>query len=71
MPDRDVTERVERLEDELWRTHPDNPGAVLRLDRIERLLSVMLKVGGAIGGLGLAWKVLEVIGEVVQAKVGP
>lgn len=65
----DMSERVEKIEDDLYRVDPENPGAIIRLDRIERLLSVMLKVGGALGGLAVAWKALEVIGEVIQAKV--
>lgn len=61
--------RVERLEDDVYRTHPENPGALVRLDRIERLLSVMLKVGVVVGGMGLVWKALEVIGSVIERTI--
>jgi hypothetical protein len=64
-------DRVERLEDELFRTSPENPGAILRLDRIERLLSVMLKVGYVLGGFGLTWKAFDVVGEIFRKMATP
>lgn len=67
----DVVERVERLEDEVYRTAPENPGLSLRLYRIEQLLQVMLRVGAVLGGLGLCWKALDVIGDVIHAKIRP
>lgn len=67
----DMAERVERIEDDLYRTHAENPGAILRLDRIERLLAMMLKVGGAVAGLGLLWKALDVLGAVMTYRAGP
>ena len=66
----DVNDRVSKIEDDLYRTTAANPGAIIRLDRIERLLAIMLKVGGAAGGLAVIWKALEVIGQVVQSKIG-
>lgn len=67
-----VAERVEKLEEGVFGTHPENPGVVIRLDRVERLLSTMLKVGAVVGGMGLLWKVVEVVGEVTAAALrGP
>lgn len=68
---RDMEARVERIEGDLYRIEPDNPGAILRLDRIERLLSAMLKVGYFLGGLGLLWKALEVVGDIFHQVARP
>lgn len=65
----DDDDRIERIEDDLYRTHPDNPGAILRLDRIEQLLATMLKVGGVVGGAAILWKALEVIGSAMSHKL--
>lgn len=67
----DMNDRVEKIEGDLYRIHPENPGAILRLDRIERLLEVMLKIGGVVAGLGLLWKALDVVGEIIGKKIGP
>jgi hypothetical protein len=62
MPEtKEVAERVGRIEEDLYRTHPDNPGAILRLDRIERLLNTMLKIGGVLLGCGLLFQFFEVV----------
>ena len=66
-----MSERVDRLEDELFRTHPDRPGAILRLDRIERLLEVMLKVGYVLGSFGLLWKAFDVVGDIFTRVAAP
>lgn len=66
-----MSDRIERLEDELYRTHPENPGAILRLDRMEHLLSVMLKAGYALGTFGLIWKAFDVVGEIFAKVATP
>lgn len=63
--------RVEKLEEGLFGTHPENPGAALRLDRVERLLATMLKVGAVLGGMGLLWKVVDVVGAVTASIAKP
>jgi hypothetical protein len=65
----DCDERLERMENDLYRTNPDNPGAIIRLDRIEQLLSTMLKVGSILGGGVILWKTLEVVGGAIAHKV--
>ncbi len=67
MPDYD--ERLERIETDLYRSEPENPGAIIRLDRIEQLLSTMLKVLGLVGGTAILWKALEVIGGAMTHKI--
>lgn len=64
----DLYERVDRMSDDLYRTQPENPGAIIRLDRIEQLLSTMLKVGLALGGVGLLYQAFQVFGELLRAK---
>ncbi len=65
----DVDDRLDRIEEDLYRSEPENPGAIIRLDRIEQLLSTMLKVGYLLGGATLIWKALEVIGTAIAHKV--
>lgn len=67
----EVHERLEKIEDHLFRADPGNPGLSLRLDRVERLLAVMLKVGGWAAAAGLGWKLLSVVGDIIGAAVGP
>lgn len=64
-----ASERLDRIEDDVYRMHPENPGAILRLDRIERLLKVMLLAGSVVGGFGLLYKLLDVIGLAMQDKI--
>ena len=61
----ELAEQVERHEDELFRYDPSRPGLSMRLHRIEQLLQVMLKFGGAIGGLAIAWKAIGVLGDII------
>ncbi len=62
----EVEAAVAKMNDDLYRMTPSDPGLSLRLYRIEQLLQVMLKVGGVIAALGLAWKALEVWGEMIR-----
>lgn len=66
-----MAERVEKIELDLYRTEPENPGAIIRLDRVERLLSTLLKGGGALLGIGVLYKAFEVIGAVIENAVTP
>ncbi len=69
MPDLDdVAATVAKHDDELYRQTPDNPGLSMRLYRIEQLLQVMLKIGGAVGGIGLAWKMFDVLADVLVSR---
>lgn len=74
----DVHGRLSRLEDEfdeldstVTRTDPDNPGAIIRIDRLEQMVQTMVRVGGLVVAAGIAWKVLEVVGQVVAHKISP
>lgn len=51
--------RVVKIEDEVFRQHPENPGLSMRLYRIEQLLSVMLKVGAALFACGMLWRLVD------------
>lgn len=53
--------RVLRLEEMVNSTSPTQPGLSMRLDRVERLLSVMLKIGAGLGGISVVWKVIDAI----------
>ena len=60
--------RVAKIEEDLYRTDQANPGAIIRLDRIEHFLAIALKVFWAVGGVGLVWKAMEVFGVVMAAR---
>jgi len=61
-------ERITHLEDDLYRQDVDRPGTILRLDRVERLLHVMLKIIGVLGGLAVTWKIFDVLASVLVQK---
>ena len=63
-------EGLHHLRTALWGTDPTKPGLALRLDRVERLLATMLKIGYAIGAVGLLWKVLDVVGAAIGRSAG-
>lgn len=67
----DLDDRMERVEDDIYRVDPENPGAIIRLDRIERMLLTMVRFGGALGGTALLWKALEVVGEIMATRAQP
>lgn len=56
----DIEARVVKIEDEVFRQHPENPGLSMRLYRIEQLLNVMLKVGAALFAAGMLWRLVDV-----------
>ena len=64
-----LEERVDQLDDDLNRTDSDNPGAVVRIDRLEQMVQTMTKVGGLVVGAGILWKVLEVVGSVIEHRI--
>lgn len=64
---------VERLQKDIYSPHPDRPGLMMRLDRLERQGQLALKVLGWLGGGGLAglfatayllWRVMEALGKI-------
>jgi hypothetical protein len=55
----ELESRVHKVEDEVFRQHPENPGLSMRLYRIEQLLSVMLKVGAALFACGMLWRLAD------------
>ena len=56
---KELSDRVDKLEDEVWRQHPETPGLSMRLYRIEQLLTVMLKVGAALFACGILWRLVD------------
>lgn len=58
--------RLDAIHSNIWSQEPKSPGLALRLDRVERLLSTMLKIGYAVGGVGLLWKILNLIGHAIS-----
>jgi len=58
--------RVDGLHRHIWSQEAGKPGIALRLDRVERVLSTMLRIGYAVGGAGLLWKILDLIGHAIQ-----
>lgn len=63
---KELAERMDKLEDEVWRQHPETPGLSMRLYRIEQLLNVMLKVGGSIVAAGLLWRFADIIWTMLE-----
>ena len=63
MPD-DMDARVATLETHITGQDKDKPGVLMRLDRLE----LFVKLGVAAGGIGLAWKVLDVFGSLIALK---
>jgi hypothetical protein len=51
--------RVHRVEDDLYRIDPEQPGMALRMDRLERLMDRTVTVVWAGGGLAVAWQLLQ------------
>lgn len=62
---------VEELSEDVHRTDPENPGAVVRIDRLEQMVQTLTRVGGLVVACGILWKVLEVVGDVIRHKVAP
>lgn len=65
----ELSERLKVLETSIYSQNVESPGVVLRLDRIERLISTLLKGAGALGGIALIWKLLEVAAA-LSVRVG-
>jgi len=55
----DIEQRIERVEGDMYRTDPDNPGMVIQIDRINHNLKLGYDIGRFAIGAGLAWKVIE------------
>lgn len=65
-----VADKIGRLHRDVWSQDPSRPGLAIRLDRVERLLATMLKVGYLVAGAGLLWKVLDLIGNAIGESAG-
>lgn len=68
---KELTDRIDKLEDEVWRQHPETPGLSMRLFRIEQLLNVMLKVGGALFVCGILWRLVDLAQFLIGGNGGP
>lgn len=68
--DEGTEERLKGLETSIYSQNVEAPGVILRLDRIERLISTLLKGAGALGAIALVWKLLEVAAA-LSVRVGP
>lgn len=55
----ELVQRVERIETDLYSTDPENPGAMMRMDRLERIMKygAAITLGG--GGLAVVWQWLQ------------
>ena len=60
----DIPERVEVLESHVLGQDREKPGVLMRLDRLENLLRLL----AVLGGMGLAWKVLDVFGGFIATR---
>ena len=63
-------DRLDGLHRHVWGQDPSKPGIALRLDRVERLLATMLRIGYLFGGLGLMWKLMELVGQAIAKGTG-
>lgn len=64
----EVVTRLRVIEEHVLSQDRDKPGALMRLDRLETIV----KLGVAAAGIGLVWKVLDVLGTLIAVRaVGP
>jgi hypothetical protein len=61
---KDANERLELLEMHVMSQVKDNPGLLMRVDRLEQFTKLLI----GLAALGVAWKVLDIVGQVI-AKV--
>lgn len=55
----ELVQRVERIEVDLYSTDPEKPGAMMRMDRLERIMKYAAAVTLGGGGLAVAWQFLQ------------
>jgi len=55
----ELVQRVERIETDIYRIDPEQPGMAMRMDRLERMMDRTITVVWAGGGLAVAWQLLQ------------
>jgi len=63
----DVAERIVILEDHVLGQRKENPGLLMRMDRVE----VVAKIFLGLAGMGVAWEFLRVVAGVLARHATP
>lgn len=67
----ELEERIIEIEDDVYGQEPESPGVILRIDRMERMLSTMFKLAVVLGGLSVTWKVADVLYAILGHRANP
>jgi len=62
----DMDERVRELERHVLSLDLDNPGLVVRVDRLEWFVKALI----GLVSLGVGWKILDVFGQLIAKGAG-
>lgn len=62
----DLAERLDALETHVIGVSRENPGVLMRLDRLEWFVKLQV----ALVGMGLLWKIIDVFGSLIALRAG-